>query len=90
MDFTWDDAKDARTQADRGFGFAFAIRIFAGRVLEQTDGRQDYGEVRVKAIGEAEGFILVVIYTDRGDGERRIISARRAARKERELWDTSG
>lgn len=88
MEFAWDEAKDAKTQAERGFGFAFAIRIFAGRVLEQIDGRQDYGEVRVKAIGEAEGFVLVVIYTDR-DGVRRIIPVRLASRKERELWQTS-
>lgn len=88
MDFTWDEAKDAKTLAERGFGFAFAIRIFAGRVLEQVDGRRAYGEVRVKAIGEAEGFILVVIYTDRAD-VRRIISARLANRKERELWQRS-
>ena len=88
MDFTWDEAKDASTLAERGFGFAFALRIFAGRVLEQHDARRDYGEVRIRAIGAAESYVLVVIYTDRHDG-RRIISARLANRKEKQLWDTS-
>lgn len=88
MEFTWDSAKDERTRKERGFGFATAIRIFAGRVLEAVDARKDYGEVRVKALGEVAGLVIVVIYTDRGD-ERRIISARLASKKERELWQRS-
>ena len=69
----------------RGFGFDFAALIFSGSVLESPDARKDYGEFRFRAIGEADGFVLVVIYTDRGD-VRRIISARLANRKERAFW----
>jgi uncharacterized DUF497 family protein len=54
-------------------------------VLTQIDNRQDYGETRIKAIGEVDGVILVVIYTDRED-VRWIISARKANKKERALW----
>jgi hypothetical protein len=78
-------AKSQRNLRERGFGFDFAALIFEGRVLTQIDDRQDYGEVRVKAIGEVEGIVLVVIYTDRDD-VRWIISARQANRKERALW----
>lgn len=39
------------------------------------------------ALGEAEGIVLAVTYTDRGD-VRRIISARLASRKERALWQS--
>lgn len=85
MEFDWHEAKHARNRQERGFGFDFAALIFAGRVLTQTDDRRDYGEVRLKAIGEAAGRILVVIYTDRDD-VRWIISARLANRKERALW----
>ena len=49
------------------------------------DDRADYGEVRVKAIGEVDATVLVVIYTDRDD-VRWIISARLANKKERALW----
>ena len=49
------------------------------------DDRADYGEVRVKAIGEVDTTVLVVIYTDRDD-VRWIISARLANKKERALW----
>ena len=54
-------------------------------MLTQIDDRHDYGEIRIKAIGEADGIILAVIYTDRDD-VRWIISARKANKKERALW----
>ncbi len=53
--------------------------------MERTDERNTYGEKRIQAIGAAERDILFVIYTDRGE-IRRIIRARRADKKERELW----
>lgn len=37
------------------------------------------------ALGAVEEEVLVVVYTDRSE-VRRIISARRANRKERKLW----
>jgi len=49
------------------------------------DDRRDYGEARVRAIGEVDGVVLHVVFTDRGD-VRRIISARLADRKERARW----
>jgi uncharacterized DUF497 family protein len=78
----WDDAKSSRNYAARGFDFEFASRIFAGRTVEVDDKRCDYGERRIKAIGQVDGFILVVIYTWRGE-HRRIISARVANQRER-------
>lgn len=85
MQFDWDPAKDARNLGERGFGFDVAARIFAGATLEVQDQRQDYGEIRIQAIGEAEGQVLFVVYTDRA-GLRWFISARRANKKERERW----
>lgn len=85
MEFEWDDKKSERTRRERGFGFQRAVRIFAGRVYTTPDDRRDYAEERFIAIGETGGEVLVVVYTDRGDA-RRIISARRANRKERETW----
>ena len=85
MNFDWHDAKHGKNIAERGFGFDFAAQIFLGRVLTQVDDRIDYGEVRVKAIGEVDGIVLVGIYTER-DNLRWIISARKANKKERALW----
>jgi uncharacterized DUF497 family protein len=85
MIFEWHDAKHEWNSRERGFGFDFAALVFEGRVLTQIDDRHDYGEVRIKAIGEVDGIVLVVVYTDRDD-VRWIISARKANRKERALW----
>jgi uncharacterized DUF497 family protein len=89
VEFEWDEAKSAATLVGRGFGFDYAIRIFAGPTLEAPDLRQRYGETRIRAIGAVGADILVVIYTDRGPA-RRIISARLANRKERALWQPRG
>lgn len=85
MKFEWDETKSEWTQRVRGFNFAVAARIFEGEVQTAVDDRRQYGEERIIAIGEVDGMVLVVVYTDRG-GVRRIISARPANRKERDAW----
>ncbi len=85
MLFEWDDTKSRRTLRERGFGLDYAARIFLGPTLEQRDERRDYGEVRMQAVGQADGNVLFVVYTDRGN-VRRIISARLANSKERHSW----
>jgi uncharacterized DUF497 family protein len=54
-------------------------------MVEWPDNRKDYGERRIRAVGESSGELLHVVYTRRGDTVR-IISARRANQKERALW----
>jgi uncharacterized DUF497 family protein len=83
--FEWDEAKHARTLRDRGLGFDDGARIFAGRVVIWRDARRDYREERFRAVGETEGDILHVVFTWRGD-VMRIISVRRANRKEVRQW----
>jgi uncharacterized protein len=85
MLFEWDEAKSRRTFRQRGFGFDYAAGIFGDLTLEKRDDRREYGEIRMQAIGRIGNDILFVVYTDRGE-VRRIISARRANRKERRLW----
>lgn len=87
MEFEWDEAKSEQVRKLRGFGFAEASRIFEGFTLEWSDVREEWGEARVVAIGEVEGLVLAVVYTDRGS-VRRIITARLARRKEREEWQS--
>lgn len=85
MIFEWDNTKSHRNFRERGFGFDYAASVFMDPTLERADDRRDYGERRVQAIGRANNDILFVVYTDRGD-IRHIISARRASKKERRLW----
>ena len=90
MDFDWHQAKSEVCRRERGFDFAYAVRVFAGPVLEQVDDRRDYGEVRMRALGEIDGSLYVVVFTARLDADgapvRWIISARRAHQKERRKW----
>ncbi len=85
MDFDFDPAKSERNFRERGFDFVYAAQVFLGRVVSFADERRDYGEVRMIAIGEIDGRIFTVIYTDRADA-RRIISAHRASRQEVRKW----
>ena len=72
--------------ARHGIAFEDAVRIFEGPTLERVDDRFEYGEVRVYAIGIVNGIEITVIYTDVSQSERRIISAWRAERHEREAY----
>ena len=90
MRFSWDARKSNRNLTDRGFDFEFATQIFDGSTLERADSRRDYGERRVMALGKAQDIPLTVVYTDRaeagGEMSRRIISARKSNRRERETY----
>ena len=91
MRFSWGDArKSTRNLRERGFDFAFATQIFESSTLERVDSRRHYGERRVIALGKAQDIAPTVVYTDRAEGgeiDRRIISARKSSRREREAHD---
>ena len=55
MIFDWNLAKSAKNEAERGFGFDFAARIFLGRVLVAPSYPGSDGEARFLALGEIEG-----------------------------------
>ena len=90
MRFSWDARKSNRNLRERGFDFEFATQIFDGSTLERVDSRRDYGERRVIALGKAQDVPLTVVYTERagvgGEIDRRIMSARRSNRREREAY----
>ena len=81
MLFEWDDSKRQSNLAKHGVDFQDALRIFEGPVFEKVN--RSHGEDRVLAVGVIEGVEIVVVYVIRGR-HRRIISARRAHRDERQ------
>jgi len=56
--------------------------IFAGRAVTFLDAREDYGEDRYQTYGYLRGRLVVVVWTPRGDDERRIISMRKTNDRE--------
>ena len=79
--FEWDPIKEERNIRERGIDFTLASRIWGGQVLEKIDDRRDYGETRILAFGTVDDRLMAVLYTWRGSN-RRIISARKANRRE--------
>ncbi|MBM2804123.1 MAG: BrnT family toxin [Deltaproteobacteria bacterium] len=86
MRYSWDEKKNRINLRRHGVAFEDAARIFERITLEKVDDRFDYGEVRVYAIGVVNGLEITLIYTDRNDDERRIISAWRAEPHERRAY----
>lgn len=89
MEFEWDEDKAAANIAKHGVPFALATLSFEDKkavVLE--DSRADYGEKRFFNFGRIAERLYVVVFTLRGGGERvRIISARKANKRERAQHD---
>ncbi|HVR76737.1 MAG TPA: BrnT family toxin [Planctomycetota bacterium] len=81
--FEWDPAKAKANLKRHGVSFAAGARVFDDRDrLEWLDTREEYGEERFVTVGEVNAELLSVAYTIRGELVR-IISARRASRKEK-------
>jgi uncharacterized protein len=83
--FEWDEAKRDRNLRDHGVDFIDVLPLFEGEVLESEDDRKDYGETRIRCLGEIGGRVHLIVYTRRGE-RRRLISARKANAKEQRAY----
>jgi uncharacterized DUF497 family protein len=83
--FDWDDNKLNKNFLERGFDFEYASLIFEKDTVERVDNRRDYREERIIALGEIDSIVYCVVYTWR-QGVCRIVSARVANRKERNVY----
>jgi uncharacterized DUF497 family protein len=85
MAVSFDPAKRDTTLAERGLDFADAEQVFAGLVIENVDDRFDYGEERWITVGHLGGRMVVIVWTPR-NGDRQIISMRKANDRERKRY----
>jgi len=89
--FEWDEAKAKTNERKHGVHFDDAILVFADPFAITEQDRIEGGELRWQTIGLAGGVVLLLVaHTVRDEGEDeiiRIISARKAARKERKRYD---
>ena len=83
--YQWDPQKNRENYSNHGIWFADAITVFLDESAHTME--DDYqNEERFITMGmDAECRILVVVYTWRGN-DVRIISARKATRKERKEY----
>lgn len=84
--FEWDSAKAQKNLALHKVAFEWAAEMFAGPTVTVPDTRRDYGEDRFISLGAVDGRCLVVVHTPR-NGKTRIISARKANRREQERYN---
>jgi len=88
MDFEWDEAKRQVNLAKHGVDFELAIGFGFETAVTHVDNRVDYGERREVATGYIDGRLYVLTYTRR-HGKHRIISLRKANRREYARYEES-
>lgn len=81
MEITYDPNKDAANQQKHGVSLAEAAQIEWDTALERLDDRNDYGEDRYTTLGAIGNRLYCVVYVER-EGKRRIISLRKANKRE--------
>lgn len=85
MAFEWDEEKNKTNIQKRGIGFKDLTKSFEEPMLVRPDNRKDYGEKRTIALAKINDLITVVAYTKRSKNIR-LISARKANKKERRIY----
>ena len=88
MEITFDPEKSKHNLRERGLGFEMAAGFDFTTALYAPDTRKDYGEIRTRAIGYIEGTLYALVFTVRGK-VLRVISLRRASRRERRRYAQS-
>ncbi len=87
MRFEWDDSKNAANVRKHGIDFVDAVDLFNHPMLTAMDDRYAYNEDRWIAVGLMRQMIGVVVFTERRGDVIRIISARKATRREVRLYE---
>ena len=89
MSFDWDSRKATINEKKHGISFELAMTVFDDPfALIAEDEKHSASECREWIIGLSDQGVLVVIYTKRLErAQVRIISARRANKKEKELYE---
>ncbi|WP_201604251.1 BrnT family toxin [Psychrobacter submarinus] len=89
--FEWDEQKNIINQRKHRLSFEAATRVFLDPLCLRQQDRYENGEERWQALGTVDGTAVLLVahtQTDIDGGEIiRIISARRATKIERRLYE---
>ena len=89
MRFIWDEDKNEINIQKHGIDFVDVPEMFKYPMVTDIDNRKDYGEERWVGVGILETIIATVVYTEINDGTIRIISARKATKRERSEYENT-
>ncbi|WP_071191307.1 BrnT family toxin [Trichormus sp. NMC-1] len=85
LQFEWDENKRLNNIRKHGINFVDALIIFENDNVIIEDDRFNYNEQRFIALGLLQGWVIVIVYTEREDIIR-IISARKATKYEQRTY----
>lgn len=86
MRYEWDEGKNQTNVAKHGLDFADAEEVLTRPCVTFVDDRFEYGEERLIALGLLAGRVVVIAHAPRGEDSTRIISMRKANRREQKIY----
>jgi uncharacterized DUF497 family protein len=85
--YEWDRRKDEENRRKHGLRLSDGIPALNDpRQVEWIDERFEYGEERTITLGRTNGRLLCVVHTSRGPDRIRLISVRKATRREQNAY----
>ena len=82
MKFSWDEEKNRNNIRKHGIDFNDVCEMFDDLMLVKLDDQYTYTEERWIGVGMLLGIVAVVVYTEPVSDIIRIISARKATKRE--------
>jgi uncharacterized DUF497 family protein len=86
-EFEWDEKKRESNLKKHGIDFIDAVEVFSDTDRVDIDSTRN-GEKRGQTIGLIFDVVVILLVHVSRDQKKRIISARKASRKEREMYYT--
>jgi len=88
VEFAWDERKNRANRRKHGIGFETAVLVFDDPNHVSVQDREVDGEQRWQTIGLVEGIHVLLVAHTLDDNEKviRIVSARKATRRERKIY----
>ncbi len=87
MKFEWDASKNIANIRKHNIDFTDAVEIFQYPILTNIDTRENYEEERWIGIGQMQGRTIVVVYIEVLNDIIRLISARKATKREKKYYE---
>jgi uncharacterized protein len=85
MHYTWDEKKRESNLKKHSLDFEDAPDVFDGLTVSYGDNRFDYEELRFITIGWLDASLVTLVHTET-EHEIRIISFRKATRREEKIY----
>jgi len=86
MKYEWDEAKNRLNIRNHGIDFMDVPAMFQHPMVMFLDQRKNYGEDRWIGIGILKTILAVLVFTEPNNETIRIISARKAAKHEEQIY----